>query len=151
MLVPASMTSFAPSVETIPVKAQKPQRARVVSGSRPENVSVCSGLTLCAPDPDYLRFSEDDLCEGACIAGGQLVVGEFSPRRAGRDDLGHQAVVVGGDMGQPRTPSGVAQSVEPAAGNADRLQMVVHRNELPARKANRLQPDVVGVDQSSRG
>ena len=46
---------------------------------------------------------------------------QFSPRGPCRDDFGHDAPVVPGDVGQPSTPGGISQGVEPVAFDADRL------------------------------
>ena len=76
---------------------------------------------------------------------------QFPPRGPGRDDVGHDMAVVSGDMRQPSTPGGISQGVEPVACDADRLEMVVHRNEPAAWQANGFQSDVVGVGAPSGG
>ncbi len=54
-------------------------------------------------------------------------------------------------MRQPGTPRGIPQRVEPAAGDADRLQMVVHGDELASWQAKGFQSDVVCVVAPSGG
>jgi hypothetical protein len=112
---------FCPSLEAIPVKGQKCHCAGVVGSSRPYRESFCSGLAFGASHHGYLRLGVDHLRQIAGITGGQLGLGQFSPRSAGRDDVGNNTAVVGGDMGQPGAPGGISQRVEPTASDADRL------------------------------
>jgi hypothetical protein len=93
----------------------------------------------------------DNLRQIAGITGSQLVSGQFSPRGSGRDDVGHDTAVVGGDMRQPSTPGGIPQGVEPTACDADRLEMIVHRDDPAVLQANGFQPEVIGIGAPSGG
>src|SRR5215471_8614403 len=122
-----------------------------MGSSRPYREPFCSGLTFGAPHPGHLRVSVDNLRQITGITGNQLVLGQFSPRSPSRDDVGHDTAVVGGDMRQPSTPRGISQRVEPTACDADRLEMVVHRNDPSAGQANGCQSEVVGIGAPSGG
>src|SRR3954470_8026927 len=63
---------FRPSLEAIPEKGEPWHWVGVSGSSRPHQETCCWSLTFRAPHLGYLRVSEDNLRNTACITGNQF-------------------------------------------------------------------------------